>query len=148
MATGSADDFSSELEEIRNDLPAAVDEAAIERMRVVAHALDEGVRVPGTDFKIGLDPIVGILPGAGDTAAAVVSLYLVAESARMGVSRSTLARMLANIGVDAVIGSVPVLGVLFDAFWKANKWNLKLALEDLAEKDGQSDGGPEVVTID
>lgn len=148
MATGSADDFSSELEELREDLPAAVDEAAIKRMRVVAHALDEGIPIPGTNFRVGLDPIVGILPGAGDTAAAAVSLYLVVEAARMGVSQSTLLRMLANIGVDTVIGSVPVLGVIFDAFWKANKWNLKLALEDLAEKDGQSDGGPEVVTID
>jgi len=148
MATGSTDDFSSELEELRDDLPAAVDEAAIERMRVVAHALDEGVRVPGTDFKIGLDPIVGILPGAGDTAAAVVSLYLVAESARIGVSRSTLARMLANVGIDAVIGSVPLLGVIFDAFWKANKWNLKLALTDLAEASDDSTDEPESVLID
>ncbi|MDF9744311.1 DUF4112 domain-containing protein [Natrinema salsiterrestre] len=147
MATNSGDDLSSELEALE-DLPAAVDEAAIDRMRVVAHALDEGVRVPGTDFKVGLDPIVGILPGAGDTAAAVVSLYLVVESARQGVSQSTLLRMLANIGVDAVIGSVPVLGVIFDAFWKANKWNLQLALEDLADEGGQSEAGPEVVTID
>ncbi|QLK27082.1 DUF4112 domain-containing protein [Natrinema zhouii] len=148
MTTGSADDFSSELEELIEDLPAAVDEAAIKRMRVVAHALDEGVPIPGTNFRVGLDPIVGILPGAGDAAAAGVSLYLVVEAARMDVSQSTLLRMLANIGVDTVIGSVPVLGVIFDAFWKANKWNLKLVLEDLAETDGQSDGGPEVVTID
>ncbi|WP_226007825.1 DUF4112 domain-containing protein [Natrinema salinisoli] len=147
MATGSGDDLSSELEALE-DLPAAVDEAAIKRMHTVAHALDEGIRVPGTDFKMGLDPIVGILPGAGDTAAAVVSLYLVVESARQGVSQSTLLRMLANIGVDAVIGSVPVLGVIFDAFWKANKWNLQLALEDLADEGGQSDSEPEVVTID
>ncbi|WP_226480254.1 DUF4112 domain-containing protein [Natrinema amylolyticum] len=147
MATGSSDS-SSELEALKNDLPAAVDEAAIKRMHVVAHALDEGARVPGTDFRIGIDPIVGILPGAGDTAAAAVSLYLVVESARLGVSQSTLLRMLANIGVDTVIGSVPVLGVVFDAFWKANKWNLKLALEDLADESGQSESGPEVVTID
>ncbi|WP_222917576.1 DUF4112 domain-containing protein [Natrinema sp. SYSU A 869] len=147
MAT-SSNDTSSELEALTDDLPAAVDEAAIKRMRVVAHTLDEGVRVPGTDFKVGLDPIVGILPGAGDTAAAAVSLYLVVESARLGVSQSTLLRMLANIGVDTVIGSIPVLGVVFDAFWKANKWNLKLAIEDLADEGGESESGPDVVTID
>jgi hypothetical protein len=147
MATDSGDDLRSELAALE-DLPAAVDEAAIERMRTVAHVLDEGVRVPGTDFTIGIDPIVGILPGAGDTAAALVSLYLVVESARQGVSQSTLLRMLANIGVDAVIGSIPLLGVAFDAVWKANKWNLQLALEDLAEEGGQSEAEHRTVTID
>lgn len=148
MATDSETDYSSELEALRDDLPDHVDDAAVARMRVVAHALDEGVPIPGTDFRVGLDPIVGILPGAGDAVAAAVSLYLVAESARMGVSQSTLLRMLANIGVDAVAGSVPVLGVVFDAFWKANKWNLKLALQDLAEEGDRTESGPEVVTIE
>ncbi|ELY86703.1 DUF4112 domain-containing protein [Natrinema altunense] len=129
----------SEFEALENDLPATVDGAAIKRMRVVAHALDEGFRVPGTDVRVGLDPIVGILPGAGDAAAAVASLYLAAESARLGVSQSTLLRMLANIGIDTVIGSVPVLGVAFDAVWKANKRNLKLALTDLADEGDGAD---------
>ncbi|OLZ40051.1 hypothetical protein A6E15_03235 [Natrinema saccharevitans] len=138
----------SDLEALIDDLPAAVDDAAVTRMRVVAHALDEGVSVPGTDFRIGLDPIVGVLPGAGDTVAGAVSLYLVAEAARLGVSLSTLVRMVANVGVDTVIGSVPVLGVAFDAVWKANKWNLKLALQDLADEGGETDTGPDVVTIE
>ncbi|MFD1564995.1 DUF4112 domain-containing protein [Haloarchaeobius amylolyticus] len=132
MASDSVAAFKTDLEALEDDLPATVDDGAIERMRLVAHTLDEGIRVPGTDFRVGLDPIVGILPGAGDTAAAAVSLYLIVEAARMGVSNSTLLRMLANVGVDTVIGSIPVLGVVFDAFWKANTWNLKLALEDLA----------------
>ncbi|AGB30784.1 hypothetical protein C488_03540 [Natrinema pellirubrum DSM 15624] len=138
----------SELETLINDLPAAVDDAAVTRMRVVAHALDEGVPVPGTDFRIGIDPIVGILPGAGDTVAGAVSLYLVAEAARLGVSLSTLARMIANVGVDTVVGSIPLLGVAFDAVWKANKWNLKLALQDLAAEGDETNTGPDVVTID
>ncbi|ELZ21828.1 DUF4112 domain-containing protein [Natrinema limicola] len=132
MVSNTAAALSEDLEALEDDLPATVDDGAIERMRFVAHALDEGIRVPGTDARVGLDPIVGILPGAGDTAAAIVSLYLIVEAARMGVSNSTLFRMLANVGVDAVIGSIPVLGVVFDAFWKANTWNLELALEDLA----------------
>ena len=132
MASDTAAALSTDLETLEDDLPATVDDGAIDRMRFVAHTLDEGIRIPRTDARVGLDPIVGILPGAGDTAAAVVSLYLVVEAARMGVSRSTLLRMLANVGVDAVAGSVPVLGVLFDSFWKANAWNLELALEDLA----------------
>ena len=148
MATGSTDDIESALEEFGDDLPTAVDDAAINRMRAVARILDEGLRLPGTDFRFGLDPIVGILPGAGDTATSIVSLYIVAESARMGVSQSTLLRMLANIAVDTLGGSVPLLGVVFDAFWKSNKWNVQLALEDLAEEGGGSATEPETVVID
>lgn len=148
MSTGTTDGIDAAFDEFEDDLPPTVDEAAIKRMRVVARVLDEGIRVPGTSFRIGLDPIVGILPGAGDTATAFVSLYIVAESARMGVSQSTLLRMLANIAVDTVGGSVPLLGVLFDAVWKSNKWNVKLALEDLADGASQSDPGPESMSID
>ncbi|QRV14765.1 DUF4112 domain-containing protein [Haloterrigena salifodinae] len=148
MATGSTDDIEEALEEFGDDLPAEVDEAAISRMQTVARALDEGFHLPGTNFRFGLDPIVGILPGAGDTATALVSLYIVAESARMGVSQSTLLRMLANIAVDTIGGSVPILGVIFDAFWKSNKWNVKLAIEELADSSGDSASGPETVVID
>lgn len=143
-----ASDFASELEALEEDLPATIDDAAIKRMRVVAHVLDDGIPLPGTNMRIGLDPIVGILPGAGDAVASIVSLYLVAEAARLGVSTSTLVRMLANVGVDTVGGSVPLLGTVFDAFWKANKWNLKLALRDLAEEYDHSETGPKTVTID
>ena len=143
-----ASEFASELEALEEDLPATIDDAAIKRMRVVAHTLDDGIPVPGTDFRIGLDPIVGILPGAGDAVASIVSLYLVAEAARLGVSTPTLVRMLANVGVDTLGGSVPILGTVFDAFWKANKWNVKLALQDLAEGYDHSDTGPKTVTID
>lgn len=130
MAKSTTSDFGDAFEDV-DDLPTAADEAAFDRMRTVAGVLDEGIRVPGTDFRFGLDPLLGILPGAGDAAASIVSLYIVVESARMGVSRSTLLRMLANVGVDTLVGSVPVLGVVFDAFWKANTWNVRLALRDL-----------------
>ncbi|AEH35670.1 DUF4112 domain-containing protein [Halopiger xanaduensis] len=147
MATGSADDIETALEEFEDDIPATIDQSALDRMHVVARVLDEGMRVPGTNFRFGLDPIVGILPGAGDTAVGVVSLYIVAEAARLGVSLSTLGRMLANIAVDVIGGSVPVLGVLFDAFWKSNKWNVVLALEDLADTERHPQTGPEPETV-
>ena len=112
-------------------LPDAVDEAAVQRMRFVAHLLDDSIRLPGTEFRIGLDPIVGVLPVAGDAVSAVLSGYIVLESARLGVSYLTLLRMLANVGVDFAIGSVPLIGDAFDAAWKANVRNLRLALTDL-----------------
>lgn len=124
---GSA--FDSDFDE---QLPETVDRAAVKRMRVVARVLDEGMRLPGTNFRFGIDPVVGILPGAGDLVATAVSLYIVVESARLGVSYKTLIRMLGNIAVDTFGGSVPVLGTIFDAVWKANKMNVELALRDLA----------------
>jgi hypothetical protein len=137
------------------DLPPTVDEAAIRRMEFVSSLLDESLEIPGTGVKIGLDPVLGAVPGAGDAVAAGISLYLVLESARLGVSLTTLVRMLANVAVDVAVGSVPVVGVLFDALWKANVKNLELALEDLAaaaEADSvdapDDDGDAEAVTID
>jgi len=115
-----------------DELPDDVDRAAVKRMQVVAWALDDAVRVPGTNFRVGIDPVVGVLPIGGDAATALVSLYIVAESARLGVAREKLAAMLVNILVDAGVGSIPVVGDLFDAGWKANKRNLALALDDLA----------------
>lgn len=99
--------------------------SAVRRVRGLSRLLDEAFRIPGTDYRIGLDPILGILPGAGDAAAAAVSLYPVLEAYRFGASKRTLAKMLTLVGIDIVIGSVPLIGPGFDAVWKANKWNLK-----------------------
>ena len=101
-------------------------EAAIKRMRAVSTILDDAIRVPGTDFRVGLDPIVGILPVAGDSVMSVISMYIVLEAANLGVPMPVVAKMVANVLVDALGGSVPVLGTLFDATWKANRRNVKL----------------------
>ncbi len=106
----------------------------LRRTRSVARILDESVRVPGTNFRIGIDPVLGILPVSGDIVAALLSLYIVLEAARIGVPPRTLARMGFNIAVDTAVGSVPILGTLFDAVWKANVWNVAL-LEEQIESD-------------
>jgi len=118
------------------DLPPAIDRAAVRRMRFVAHVLDESVRIPGTSFRVGLDPILGLLPVVGDVASGCLSLYIVLESARLGVSTRTLVRMFANIALDVVAGSVPLVGDLFDAAWRANTRNVALALADLGLDGG------------
>jgi hypothetical protein len=110
---------------------------AVKRATWVGRSLDDAVKIPGTDFRIGLDPILGILPGAGDAVAALLSLYIIVEAIRAGVPRSTVLRMLAYIGVDAVVGSVPVLGTVFDAFWKANMWNAKLLARHYRERSAR-----------
>lgn len=109
---------------------------AIARMQTIAHLLDDSVRVPGTNFRVGLDPLLGLLPGAGDVAAAGLSLYIVFEAARLGVPVRTLIRMLLNIGVDALAGTVPLVGDLFDAAFKANRRNVELAQRALASETG------------
>jgi hypothetical protein len=105
----------------------------LERLRTLATALDESLRVPGTDFRVGIDPLLGVLPIAGDLAAAVLSVGIVAVAAWHGVSKLTLVRMLANIAIDVLIGVVPVVGDAFDIYWKANVRNVELAAADITD---------------
>jgi hypothetical protein len=102
------------------------DPPALRRCRLVARALDDAVRVPGTSFRVGIDPLLGLLPIAGDTVTALASLYVVVEAARLGAPGAVLVRMLLNLALDLVAGSVPVVGDLFDAVWKANSRNVAL----------------------
>ena len=88
--------------------------------------LDGGVALPGTRRRLGLDPVLGLVPGLGDAVGAVIALWLLAEGFRLGVSRATLARIASNIGVDALIGAVPVAGDVFDFAWKSNLRNVVL----------------------
>ncbi len=104
----------------------AAEAAALDRVDTVTRLLDDAIRVPGTDFRFGIDPILSVLPVAGDAAGAVLSLYPIVEAYRLGMSKRTLAAMLGLVAIDAVVGSVPVLGTVFDALWKANKWNYRL----------------------
>ena len=131
QATSSLESQFDDLEEV----PDSVNEAAVRRMRFVANLLDDSIRVPGTEFRVGIDPILGVVPGAGDAVSAALSAYIVLESARLGVPFSTLLRMIANVTLDFAVGLVPVVGTLFDAVWKANQKNVELAVDSL---DGES----------
>jgi len=101
--------------------------AEVEKVGNVVRWLDDLVRVPGTRFGIGLDAILGFLvPGLGDVVTGAVSLTVLTAAMRRGVPRIVLARMLVNIGVDTVVGLVPVAGDLFDLLWRSNTRNLAL----------------------
>jgi hypothetical protein len=92
--------------------------------------LDDRFRIPGTDFRFGLDPIIGILfPGIGDAVTGVGSVGLMALALRRGVPRVVLFRMILNILVDVVVGSLPIVGDIFDAAYKSNRRNLELIRE-------------------
>jgi hypothetical protein len=96
------------------------------RLNRLAWLLDSSIRVPGTDFRIGLDPLLGLVPGAGDAAGVLLSGYIVLASARLGVPRSILVRMVLNIAVEGFVGAIPGAGDIFDAAWKANRRNAAL----------------------
>lgn len=105
---------------------------AVRRTKRVAWLLDEAIRIPGTNRRVGLDPILGLLPFVGDFVTAFFSLYIVVEAIIAGAKKRTIVRMLVNIGLDVALGSVPVVGDIFDATWKANVKNRKLLEESLA----------------
>ena len=98
----------------------------VERLKLLTRLLDNAFQIPGTRFRIGLDAIVGTIPGIGDAIGAAFSAFIVFQAARLGVSRATLARMMGNVVLDTVIGEIPLLGDLFDAGWKANTKNMAL----------------------
>lgn len=105
--------------------PLLDDDPRVRRVRGLAHLLDDSIPLPG-GFRVGLDAVIGLVPGIGDTAGAVLSAYILAEAARLGAPRALLLRMAANVGIETVVGAVPFLGDLFDAGWKANARNVAL----------------------
>lgn len=104
-----------------------------ERLRFLAWLLDSSIPIPGTRFSVGLDALIGLVPGIGDLIGVLVSSYIVAEARRLGASRSVLARMAFNVALEGVVGLVPLAGDAFDAAFKANQRNVRL-LESWVER--------------
>lgn len=103
-----------------------VDRERLERLRRLGYLLDNSIPIPGTGFRIGLETIVGLVPGVGDLVGGGFSAWIILQAARLGAPPSLLARMGWNLLVDVVVGAVPLLGDLFDAGFKANLRNLAL----------------------
>jgi hypothetical protein len=95
------------------------------RLRGLARLLDSAIRLPG-GYRIGLDGLIGLIPGIGDVIGAGAGAYIVVQAARMGATTSTLVRMIVNVLLEVVVGVVPVVGDLFDFAWKANDRNIEL----------------------
>ena len=106
--------------------------ASLKRLQQMSHLLDKAIAIPGSNIRVGLDPILGLLPGGGDLVTGFLSIYIVFEAAKMGLPAQTLGRMGCNILVDVLSGMVPVLGDLFDVGWKANSQNVALIEKHLA----------------
>jgi len=103
------------------------------RLRRLVHVWDEAVRVPGTRFAVGLDALVGLVPGLGDALGALVAGSVLLAALRAGVPAAVAVRMLVNIALDAWVGAIPVAGDVFDAGFRANARNVTLLERWLAE---------------
>lgn len=105
------------------------------QVRRLAWLLDDFIRIPGTNLRFGIDPLFGLLPGGGDIAGGMFSGYIILTAWRAGAPAPVIARMGANVLLDVIVGTVPLLGDLFDAGWKANRRNAQL-LEEYAGTPG------------
>lgn len=127
----------------RTDSPAALvpevamlDPRRMACLRRVGWLLDNSIPIPGTRFRLGIDQIIGLVPGIGDLVGGVLSLYIIVEAWRLGVPRGLLARMGWNVAIDTLVGEIPLLGDLFDIGFKANIRNLAL-LDGFAERPAE-----------
>lgn len=113
--------------------PIAIDSKVhrLRRLRSLSRLLDNAIKIPGTGFRVGLDPLIGLIPGGGDTAGLVMSSYIVLEAAKLGASKSLLGQMVFNILLETIAGSVPVVGDVFDVAWKSNARNIQLLEQEL-----------------
>lgn len=106
----------------------------------ITKVMDSKFRVPGTKFRFGLDPILGLVPGLGDATSVAVSGTLIYYMAKHGVSRKVIIMMMGNVALDAVFGSIPIIGNVFDFFFKANQKNVRLLKRHYEEKKYQGNG--------
>lgn len=121
--------------------------ARLKHLDFLAKLMDSQFRIPGTPIRFGLDALIGLVPGAGDFTTFLISGYMVIILAQNGASGFVLARMALNIVLDASIGSIPVLGDVFDIAFKANNRNMKLLHEHYVEEKHQGSAMKVIVPV-
>lgn len=109
--------------------------ATLNRIRKFSRLMDSSFRIPFTGFRFGLDPIIGLIPGAGDIIDAAFSAYLIYLATQFHLPGKTLQKMIFNVGLEAVVGAVPIAGDIFDAYFKSNIRNLALLEKHLQESE-------------
>ena len=130
---------ATEMSERLDAAPADGSEAQarLARSRRLSTLLDSAVTIPRTQITVGLDPILGVVPGVGDIVPTAASAYIVAQAAALGAPRATLLRMCLNLLLDAAVGSIPFIGDAFDVVWRANDRNVRLLESRLADPTGE-----------
>jgi hypothetical protein len=120
---------------------------SIKNFERLAKLMDYQFRIPGTNIRFGLDAIIGLIPGAGDITSFIISGFMLLTLAKNGASGFLLARMGLNLIVDAAIGSIPILGDLFDVAFKANQRNLKLMRQHFTEGRHTGSSGKIIIPL-
>lgn len=100
--------------------------ATLNRIRKLSRLMDTSIGIPGTRFRFGLDPILGLVPGAGDLISTGFSAYIIYLATRFGIPNQDLKQMIINVALEAVVGTVPLFGDMFDAYYKSNIRNLAI----------------------
>ena len=118
-----------ELQKLRN----------LKRIRRIATLLDSAIGIPGTKFRIGLDPILGLIPGGGDLITAGISAYMIFLAARFGLEKEEIGKMIGNVALETFLGTVPLFGDIFDAYFKANLRNLEILEKHIENSKVQND---------
>ena len=108
-----------------------INEETLLRLQLLSQRLDESITLPGTKYKIGIDPIIGLIPGGGDVIGGILSMYIMHTGIKMGVQKTVIIKMFRNIALDFLIGWIPIIGDIFDIVWKSNQKNVKLIEESL-----------------
>jgi hypothetical protein len=104
-----------------------------DNLDILSHVLDDFIKIPGTSIRFGLDGIIGLVPGIGDVIGGIASCIIILAAWIRGVPYVTVARMVANVGIEVVVGSIPILGDMFDIAWRANRRNYVLLSGSLYE---------------
>ena len=107
---------------------------ALQRLEKLSHWLDDFIRIPGTRFRVGLESLIGLIPGIGDIAGLIMGGYVVVEAHRMGTPGELKLRMLRNVAVDALVGLVPFFGDLYDFAYRSNRRNLQMLFDHYRPK--------------
>ena len=110
-----------------------LNEEKLLRLKLLSERLDNSIKIPGTNQKIGIDPIIGLIPILGDFIGVIFSTYIMYSGIKMGVSSKIVKKMATNLAIEFIIGSIPIIGDIFDALWKANKKNVELIEEATIE---------------
>jgi len=129
MAHTDARDFGSDLFRPRSR------RERIARLDALASLLDTALLIPGTNIRFGLDAVIGLVPGIGDAVTTAMSLFIVHEAHLLGAPGHVIARMLANVALDGLVGAVPIVGDAFDVMWRSNRRNMRLLRQWLDKEE-------------
>ncbi len=129
---------SAVFEALKTAGPSKAD--SLQRITLLTRLLDSAFVIPGLNRRVGLDAIIGLIPGVGDAVSTLLASYIVWEARQLGLPKWKIARMIGNVAVDTAIGAIPVAGDAFDLFFKANERNLRIIHEHLKRGPKEIEG--------